>query len=171
MGNENVNFAAARARVGALTSKISLRASGGLGNRPNPTWVGELPLQSRRARGLMSSFATAKAGKRSLTYVLTILCLTCLNGCGKVDTSSWIEAPLLMDGYTDSSNNWHGHDGELHVDSASSAYMKFSLATLPDAQTPLLVEDTNGVASTQPSGGYDLTVSVVASARIVLFAD
>ena len=88
-----------------------------------------------------------------------------LAGCfptGQTNTQ-WIEAPLTADGQADGSG-YSGFGDALQVSASSSALLQFSLATLPNANTPKL-----NASGTPTVSGYSLDASKVAHARLVVY--
>lgn len=111
-------------------------------------------------------------GTRAWTLALwsgLALCAVLLAGCtGPTYSSpSWIEAPLVADGELGATGSYAAWNPTLAVNASSSAWLKFSLDSLPsgDIDTVSWDSDTHSSANRQP---YALTPAKVLSARLVV---
>ncbi|MBR0343805.1 MAG: Ig-like domain repeat protein [Rudaea sp.] len=97
-------------------------------------------------------------------------------GCCGYTNTQWITAPLVADVVYDGSGI-SAYDDSLAVDAAHTAYMRFSLATLPGVGAPTSGVkgqcDANGQNCFHPlaDSGYALTAAKIVRARLVLFAE
>jgi hypothetical protein len=83
--------------------------------------------------------------------------------------SSWIEAPLMADGLEDAaSGGYEGFDTTLHVRDSSTAWLKFSLATLPSGDLWTLTSSGGTGSAQYTPNAYALTAAKVVSARLVV---
>ncbi len=107
---------------------------------------------------------------RVLTPLFASCSLLLLAGCGltssqPADHPQWIEAPLTADGQTDASG-YQGFGSDLSLDAGSSAFLQFSLSTLPNSSNPATTADYQPTQS-----NYQLTADKVVSARLVFYVD
>ncbi|WP_139019186.1 IPTL-CTERM sorting domain-containing protein [Acidovorax radicis] len=93
-----------------------------------------------------------------------------LQACGQTTQSSWIEAPLVADAYSNDAD-YFPYEPKLLVNSDANAQLKFSYATLPNGVLSKLLVDEANTRVTVDEESYTLDAGKVASARLVLYVD
>ena len=121
---------------------------------------------SRPGRSAGASLERSRAVRGLALAAAVVL----LQACGGATLSSWIEAPLIADGYTRNAD-YFPFEPTLLVNPDANAQLKFSYATLPSGTLTKLVVDKASTTASVGQEAYTLNADKVARARLVLYVE